>query len=258
MVALGRQLIIELFDGDSNILTDARKVEDIFFAATKAANATVLWSYFHPFEPQGVSGVVVIAESHFTIHTWPEHNYGAIDVFFCSDLDINGAVEEFKKGFKTQEVIITGDLNRGLINNNSIQIPSEMAIKQPEYHHFSWKKKFQETESKAISSAIDLHGVDSSLMEDMTYIKNFIKDVCNEFKLEMAGETVVSYSEKENGYTFYQPLETSLLSGHFSTEQSKMFIDLYSSKYYEPREISEYCLKYFKGKHYTMQVSLRK
>jgi S-adenosylmethionine decarboxylase len=54
-------------------------------AAARAANATILQSSFHRFEPQGVSGTVILAESHLSIHTWPEKQYAAMDFYTCGD-----------------------------------------------------------------------------------------------------------------------------------------------------------------------------
>lgn len=83
--ALGRQIILECYDCDAEIINDVQLVEQIMVEAAIEAEATVIKSAFHPFFPQGVSGVVVIAESHLTIHTWPELGYAAIDVFTCGD-----------------------------------------------------------------------------------------------------------------------------------------------------------------------------
>ena len=83
--ALGRQIILECYDCDPEIINDAQAVEQIMIDAALEAEATVIKSAFHPFFPQGVSGVVVIAESHLTIHTWPELGYAAVDVFTCGD-----------------------------------------------------------------------------------------------------------------------------------------------------------------------------
>jgi S-adenosylmethionine decarboxylase len=83
--ALGRHLIVECYDCDADILNDAQLVEQYMIEAAREAEATIIKSVFHPFFPHGVSGVVVIAESHLTIHTWPEYGYAAIDVFTCGD-----------------------------------------------------------------------------------------------------------------------------------------------------------------------------
>jgi S-adenosylmethionine decarboxylase len=70
--ALGTHIIVELSDCDPQILSDVDKVTNILVKAANEANAEVLQTAFHRFNPQGVSGVVVIAESHLSIHTWPE------------------------------------------------------------------------------------------------------------------------------------------------------------------------------------------
>jgi S-adenosylmethionine decarboxylase proenzyme len=65
-------------------LLRAREVKASLLAAVRAGHGTIVKSVFHNFSPYGVSGVVVITESHVTVHTWPEHNYAAVDVFSCS------------------------------------------------------------------------------------------------------------------------------------------------------------------------------
>ena len=76
---------MELYGCDKKTLSAVDKVQDIMIAAARAANATIIDSIFHRFKPCGVSGVIVIAESHFAIHTWPEHQYAAVDLFTCGD-----------------------------------------------------------------------------------------------------------------------------------------------------------------------------
>jgi len=85
MNALGRHIIAEIYGCDAEILNDREKIEKIMVDAALAAGAEVREVAFHKFSPQGVSGVVVISESHLTIHTWPELGYAAVDVFTCGD-----------------------------------------------------------------------------------------------------------------------------------------------------------------------------
>ena len=85
MQALGRQILIEFYDCQSDILTDRDRIRQYMLEAARHAGATVISDTFHHFKPDGVSGVVVIAESHISIHTWPEHRYAAVDVFTCGD-----------------------------------------------------------------------------------------------------------------------------------------------------------------------------
>jgi len=81
--ALGRHLLLELRDCNKAVLDDLRYLENALVSAAEEAGATVLGKSFHQFAPQGVSGVVLIAESHLSLHTWPEHAYAAVDIFTC-------------------------------------------------------------------------------------------------------------------------------------------------------------------------------
>jgi S-adenosylmethionine decarboxylase len=81
--ALGRHLLVELNDCDRGILNDLDLLRDAMLTAAVKSGAVVLGDSFHRFSPQGVSGVVVIAESHLSVHTWPEYGYAAVDVFTC-------------------------------------------------------------------------------------------------------------------------------------------------------------------------------
>ena len=83
MNALGRHLLVELYDCDREVLNDLDLIRDVMVKAAIDCGAVVLGESFHHFNPQGVSGVVVIAESHLSIHTWPEYGYAAVDVFTC-------------------------------------------------------------------------------------------------------------------------------------------------------------------------------
>ena len=83
MNAVGTHLFMELRDCDEALLDDVRHIEDAMVGAAREAGGTVLARSFHKFEPRGVTGIVAIAESHLSIHTWPEHSYAAADVFTC-------------------------------------------------------------------------------------------------------------------------------------------------------------------------------
>lgn len=90
ITVLGKQLVIELFDCVDQRFDDIQWIEESMLEAARQANATIITSAFHKFSPIGISGVVVIAESHLAIHTWPEYGYAAVDVFTCGDV-LDGA-----------------------------------------------------------------------------------------------------------------------------------------------------------------------
>ncbi len=83
MKAIGTHLLLELRDCDETLLDDVHHIENAMIGAADEAGGTVLARSFHKFEPRGVTGIVAIAESHLSIHTWPEHRYAAADIFTC-------------------------------------------------------------------------------------------------------------------------------------------------------------------------------
>lgn len=85
MQSLGRHVLAEVYGCRFEVLNDVHLVEDIMVSAALEAGAEVRELVFHKFSPQGVSGVVVISESHLAIHTWPELGYAAVDVFTCGE-----------------------------------------------------------------------------------------------------------------------------------------------------------------------------
>jgi len=81
--SLGRHLLLELYDCSSEVLNSLEAVKTTLVEAARRAEATIVDVVFHEFNPFGISGVVVIAESHLSIHTWPEYRYAAVDIFSC-------------------------------------------------------------------------------------------------------------------------------------------------------------------------------
>jgi len=86
MKTVGRHLLIEFYDCDRPLLDDLDSLRKIMIMAAETVGASVVGETFHRFAPQGVSGTVVIAESHLSLHTWPENGYAAIDIFTCGGL----------------------------------------------------------------------------------------------------------------------------------------------------------------------------
>ena len=83
MAALGLQILADLYECDPEALDDEDLIRESMIEAARRCGATIVAHNFHQFIPYGVSGVVVIAESHLAIHTWPEYGYAAIDLFTC-------------------------------------------------------------------------------------------------------------------------------------------------------------------------------
>jgi len=83
--ALGRHLLLELKRCDPEVLNDLPLIRETLLTAAREAGATIMGETFHQFAPQGITGVVVISESHLCIHTWPEYEYAAVDIFTCGE-----------------------------------------------------------------------------------------------------------------------------------------------------------------------------
>ena len=82
---IGKHCILELYDCSRSRLNDEAFLRSTITAAVQQAGATLLQLITHHFEPQGVTGLALLAESHLSIHTWPESGYAAVDVFTCGD-----------------------------------------------------------------------------------------------------------------------------------------------------------------------------
>ena len=120
MNALGKHLLLELKDCDRRALNDLDFLRSILLKAAEECGATALGESFHQFSPQGVSGVVVIAESHLFIHTWPEYGYAAVDIFTCGSSvkpeKAAGLLIE-KLGSRNHSVI---EMRRGILNTQEV------------------------------------------------------------------------------------------------------------------------------------------
>ena len=115
MKTLGKHLLGELI-GCKTDLNNVPFIQSSMEEAALYSNATIVESVFHHFNPFGVSGVVVIAESHLTIHTWPEYQYAAIDVFTCGDtVDPWKAFQFLQETFQANESFIK-EIERGNFN----------------------------------------------------------------------------------------------------------------------------------------------
>ena len=108
MKALGRHLLLDLYECDPVLLAQVDQVRSILREAVRAARATIVTDHFHQFQPYGVSGVIVISESHATIHTWPEKSCAAVDLFTCSEtVDTDRLVQVLTEQFKASQTRIS-------------------------------------------------------------------------------------------------------------------------------------------------------
>ncbi len=125
MSALGRHILVEFYGCPMETLTDLEQIKQSMVAAALEAGAEVKETVFHQFSPQGVSGVVVISESHLAIHTWPEFGYAAVDVFTCGQtVDPWVSCNYLKKSFSAQNMSAR-EIERGIFD---VQVEYKPAV----------------------------------------------------------------------------------------------------------------------------------
>ncbi len=259
--ALARHLTAEYYDCNAKLLADRAKVRSVMLQAAKVSGATVIDSRFHSFEPQGVSGVVIIAESHFSVHTWPEHDYAAVDLFTCGrTIDSASAIDSIKAGLGSGRAVVSADMYRGVPSNNGLErrVPTRGRSKQ---FVMSWKQRYDQSDAWGISTALDLYDCDPEIIRDAGKIRSFVYELCDRLDMRRYGDCqVVNFGEDERvtGFSMTQLIETSLISGHFANATNAAYLDIFSCKYYEPRLMAEFANGYFKGSTYRMQVTLRR
>ena len=120
--------MLELFDCDAEALNSLETVKASMVEAAKRAQATIIDVVFHEFNPFGISGVVVIAESHLSIHTWPEYRYAAVDIFSCGDvLQPEVAASYLVEQFASERTSIV-EMQRGMFLNSRLPIVNKAAV----------------------------------------------------------------------------------------------------------------------------------
>ncbi|MBA2662514.1 MAG: S-adenosylmethionine decarboxylase proenzyme [Bradymonadaceae bacterium] len=132
MEALGRQLIIEYYGCPAHLLNDRDFIEDVMVSAAKHMRANIVSVEFHKFNPHGVSGVVVISESHLTIHTWPEYGYAAVDVFTCGQVIDPWEAHAFMKERFLSDKDSVVEFRRGCFNVAPGTLPSAYGVQPSE------------------------------------------------------------------------------------------------------------------------------
>jgi len=126
--ALGSHLLVELRDCNSAVLQSLEKVRSAMVSAAEAASATIVDVSFHEFSPFGISGMVIIAESHLSIHTWPEYGYAAVDIFTCGDLiKPSQAAAYLIEQFESRNPSVV-EMKRGIIDPlRNLNLPHKVA-----------------------------------------------------------------------------------------------------------------------------------
>ena len=256
--ALGRQMTVEFYDCNPKVLADAGSMEKVFLDSARLSGATVIDSNFHQFTPQGVSGVVVISESHFAVHAWPEHEYAAVDLFTCGDgVDFDKAIEVIAQGIGCREWIVSSLVSRGIVGNNGVERMVPVVENQAcRAFQLSWKNRFEETNARAISCAMDICECSGFDFEDPEAAENFVQAFLKKTALEAKGEFTF-WSDNSGGGEFIQLLERGSLSGSLSPACRTVNLDLFVKDFLDPRQAAECAVELLGGGYYRMQPQVR-
>ncbi len=123
MKKLGRHILAEFTGCDGELLNDIQAIKSILKEAARQADATIVDSVFHRYNPHGLSGVVVIAESHISIHTWPEYGYAAADFFTCGEqVDPWKACHYMKESLRCTDMAVR-EVHRGIPDSTDETLP---------------------------------------------------------------------------------------------------------------------------------------
>jgi len=130
---LGKHITVDIFDATN--LTGEQNIEDMMIACANAAKATILKTHLHPFETNdGVSGMIILAESHISIHTWPEYNFAAMDIFMCGDAEPELCLPVIENWLNPREMVVNDITRGGSVGRNG------------EFHPLQSAKSLQSTE----------------------------------------------------------------------------------------------------------------
>jgi len=122
LAILGKHVILEMKGCSKDIINSVSSVKDILAKAAEASNATLVDVVCHHFSPYGVTGVAILSESHISIHTWPEHEYAAADIFLCGNTrDPHSAALYISQAFHAKETF-TMELKRGDFHSQNAEM----------------------------------------------------------------------------------------------------------------------------------------
>lgn len=259
--ALGRQMTVEYYECDPLVLADQKIMEKVFLDAAEKSGAHVITSNFHSFEPQGISGVVIISESHFTVHAWPEHDYAAVDIFTCGEnIDFDVAIRTLQEGMKAESAIVSSVMNRGIVSNNGMERLVPVYEDCANRYSLSWERRFHATNASGMSCSIDIYDIFKGESFDVGNVRDFVLDFLQENSLFAESSSISNYQLNENAQElmlFYIEDGIKNLCARFFPLQKKVYIDIFSHDFFEPRPIAELAVRLLKGGHYRMQVAVR-
>ncbi|MBO5643757.1 MAG: S-adenosylmethionine decarboxylase, partial [Lentisphaeria bacterium] len=205
-----------------------------------------------------VSGVVVISESHFAVHAWPEYGYAAVDLFTCGEnIDFDTAVEEIKNGMQSKSWIVSSLVSRGILNGAGVERIRPIR-EDDDCHAFqlSWRSRFNDTNARAFSNSIDLYGCELQSVEEIRQaVGCFCSGLVDVISSQVSGKLDIEVTE--SSLDFFQRYRCGSLSGNIKLDGSVACIDIRIDGFFDPHAASELAMRCFRSQYYRMQPNVR-
>ena len=253
-------MTVEFCGCDPRIISDPVKVETAFLDAARHSGANVVnWS-FHRFNPQGVSGFVIISESHFSIHAWPEHDYAAVDIFTCgSSVSHEKAVARLKELLGAREAIISSDMCRGTVFKGVGRCPG---FGSREGGHgrdcvAGWETLYKKSGAYGMLCAVDVNGIDVKIVADKAARENFLKEIVSLMGIPCPDSFETKSFDEGKCVCMSGIWPGASLEARFDARTAGAYLELFSRTYFEPRECGERAVEALNGGGYRLHLALR-
>lgn len=215
----GNHILLDLYGAVE--LDNPEWIERVIEKACEIAGAQVILSKYHSFgQDQGVSGATILAESHVTIHTWPERGFASIDVFMCGSADATAAVQYLTTAFCP----------------NHFEIKTE---KRGDAFSQKWGQHL----------ILDLKGCDVDYLKWKDNIIEWCAEIVDAINMTPHGAPIIkhfaTHSHEAAGYTLIQLIETSSITAHFAENIGEAYIDIFSCKPFVEKIAIDLTQRYF-------------
>lgn len=252
--AVGRHMIADFHGCAYGQIATADVVRAILLEAADKAGATVVGETFRYFSPHGVSGFVIISESHFSIHTWPEYSYAAVDIFTCGDsVNFDTAIAFMQSAFQAQRVEITADLHRG----TGIGSPIDQSLPPPTAQEHSWNELYHRTDAWGMHLEIELVGAPPQTHESLRELASRLAKRLGHSALFSELETVCNQPDGNPMTSFSGCFYGMQIQAYKRTQSSSVYLEILCNGFQDPKTTGPLAMELSGSKGYRLRVSLR-
>lgn len=234
----------------SSLLADVARVREVMLASARDSGATIIDSHFHEFSPQGISGVVVITESHFAVHTWPEYGFAAVDIFTCGkSIDFDRAIAVLEEGFQASVVSMGHPVERGTMPS-----PTPHTADGPTSSVTSWREKFEREQAGNLFAMIDVEGC--APRPSVEAVRAFLSSARELLGITSDAEPSIQGTDDGPFIVFTLAGANAVVSGRIANATRYAYISVMSSAFFEPSVIAATAIRHLSGTRYSFHVGI--